>query len=229
MLSWKPDKRKKLSEKRGRKKKLSWKWDKRNKLREKRLRKKKTEQEGKNNGNETSEYDSDLDKIPSQEVIDKNGSEEVIDTEKGDEENGQGQAGDGNSGNQENKGEDSIENEDSDANGEDIDEEDSDKEDSSEEEEEQVDNESEDVGQENEGYDVELMVVVDDGDTDDSLVPVLDEQDEAERKLLDWITFPWLFIYGYDRFPLCSKLLRELLNGILISILIWFKWRTLRK
>ena len=48
-----------------------------------------------------------------------------------------------------------------------------------------MDNESEDVGQENEGYDVELMVVVDDGDTDDSLVPVLDEQDEAERKLLD--------------------------------------------
>ena len=70
-------------------------------------------------------------------------------------------------------------------NGEDIDEEDSDKEDSSEEEEEEVDNQSEDVGQDNEGYDVQLMLVVDDRDTDDSLVPVLDEQDEAERKLLD--------------------------------------------
>ena len=63
--------------------------------------------------------------------------------------------------------------------GEDYDEEDSDKEDSSEQEEE-VENESEQV------QNVELRVIVEDVDTDtDSLVPVLDDHDEAERKLLD--------------------------------------------
>ena len=50
----------------------------------------------------------------------------------------------------------------------------------------QVENESGDIGQvDDEGYNVELMVVVEDGDTDDSLVPVLDDHDEAERELLD--------------------------------------------
>ena len=61
--------------------------------------------------------------------------------------------------------------------------EDSDKEDSS--EEEQVENESEVRQEENEAYNVELRVIVEDVDSDDSLVPVLDDHDEAERKLLD--------------------------------------------
>ena len=75
-------------------------------------------------------------------------------------------------------GEDSDENE-----GDDIDQEDSDKEDSS--EEEQVENESDVRQEENEAYNVELRVIVEDVDSDDSLVPVLDDHNEAERKLLD--------------------------------------------
>ena len=67
--------------------------------------------------------------------------------------------------------------------GDDIDQEDSDKEDSS--EEEQVENESDVRQEENEAYNVELRVIVEDVDSDDSLVPVLDDHDEAERKLLD--------------------------------------------
>ena len=39
--------------------------------------------------------------------------------------------------------------------------------------------------EENEAYNVELRVIVEDVDSDDSLVPVLDDHDEAERKLLD--------------------------------------------
>ena len=53
------------------------------------------------------------------------------------------------------------------------------------EQEEEVENESEDVREEENGYNVELRVIVEDVDTDDSLVPVLDDHDEAERKLLD--------------------------------------------
>ena len=62
---------------------------------------------------------------------------------------------------------------------------DSDKDCSEQEEEEEVENESEDVREEENGYNVELRVIVEDVDTDDSLVPVLDDHDEAERKLLD--------------------------------------------
>ena len=39
--------------------------------------------------------------------------------------------------------------------------------------------------EENEAYNVELRVIVEDVDSDDSLVPVLDDHNEAERKLLD--------------------------------------------
>ena len=118
-------------------------------------------------------------KTPSKQVTGKDNDPTVEVIDRSVEEKREGE---GKSDNKENEGRENGEDSD-DNEGDDIDEEDSDKDDSS--EEEQVETESDVRQQENEAYNVELRVIVEDVDSDDSLVPVLDDDDEAERKLLD--------------------------------------------
>ena len=121
-----------------------------------------------------SEDDSDVDNDLSEQIIEQDKS--------GEEVNIQGQKSHVDSDASEEAGEEENVGQDSDDN------------DSSEEENsgntENVEDQSEEVTQEqNQGYEVELRVIVEIADdTDDSLVPVLDDHDEAERKLLDWVT-----------------------------------------